>query len=144
MSSKGTGRCSVLFRINHGSDIYSIPVQYVTRVESLARQVTSIPHAPEHIVGVYRLQEKNINIVDLGCLLSLEHAPNNGHSKQSLLIIVNSRIGFWVENVLGIETLCLRQDPGSLSSQLVQSVYLCDDRNELILELDVPRLLSIC
>lgn len=58
--------------------------------------------------------------------------------------MANADVGFLVESVLGIETLCSRQSPGALSNQLVKNVYLCDEHKELILELDVPRLLAIC
>lgn len=144
MSDEWTDGYSVLFRITRSSDIYSIPVQYVTRVESSERQTAPAPHTPEHIIGVCQLQGKNISMVDLGCLLGLEHTPNDKHSRQSLLIIVNAKIGFLVESVLGVEALHSRQSSGPLSKQLIQNVYLCDEWNDFILELDVPCLLSIC
>lgn len=100
--------------------------------------------SPGHVVGVYPFHGKNISVVDLGCLLGFERAPGRESPYQNLLIIESTEIGFLVGAILGVETLCSRQDPGPLSAKLVQSVYSCHSRDELVLELDVPRLLSIC
>ncbi len=101
--------------------------------------------SPDHIIGVYPTHGKNINIVDLGCLLGLERTSDSKSSSHSLLIIENTAIGLLVESVLGVEILHSRQSPGLLSTQLIQSVYSRGNRDELVLELDVPRLLlSLC
>ena len=137
-------QCSVLFRIYKDGDLYSIPIQCITWVEPLVRKPTTVTHSPDHIIGVYPLHGKNISIVDLGCLLGLERTSDSKSSSHSLLIIENTEIGFLVESVLGVETLRSRQSPDPLSKQVIQSVYSCDDRDELVLGLDVPHLLSIC
>lgn len=87
---------------------------------------------------------KNISIVDLGCLLGLERTSDSKSSSHSLLIIENTEIGFLVESVVGVEPLRLCQNSDPLSKLLIQNVYLCNNRDELVLGLDVPRLLSIC
>ena len=87
---------------------------------------------------------KNISIVDLGCLLGFERTTSSESSSQCLLMIENTGIGFLVEAVLGVETLCSYQRPDPLSRQFIQCVYSCDSRDELVLGLDVPHLLSIC
>lgn len=144
MNEEGESRYSILFRVHQDGDLYSIPIQYVTRVEPLAGKTTAVMRSPSHIVGVYPLHGKNIGIVDLGCLLGLERTSDRVSLGRSLLIIENTEIGFAVDAVLGVETLHSRQSSGPLSRQLVQSVYSCDGRNELVLELNVPSLLSIC
>ena len=137
-------QCSVLFRIYEGGDLYSIPIQWVTWVEPLEGKPTAVLRSPDHIVGVYPINGKNISIVDLGCLLGLERTLDSKSANHSLLIIENTEVGFLVESVLGVETLHSRQSPDLLSKQIIQSVYSCDSRDELVLGLDVPRLLSIC
>ena len=137
-------QCSVLFRIHKDGDLYSIPIQYVTWVEPLVRRPTTVVRFPDHMIGVYPLHGKNISIVNLGYLLGLEHTSDSKSANHSLLIIENTEIGFLVESVLGVETLRSRQSPDPLSKQVIQSVYSCDDRDELVLGLDVPHLLSIC
>lgn len=144
MYEEGEIQHSVLFRVYKGGGLYSIPVQYVQRVEYLAGKTTAVLRSPDHIIGVHPIHGKNINIVDLGCLLGLERTSDSKSSSYSLLIIENTAIGFLVESVLGVEIPHSRKSPGPLSKQLIQSVYSCGDRDELVLELDVPRLLSIC
>ena len=58
--------------------------------------------------------------------------------------IENTEIGFLVESVLGVEPLLLCQNSAPLAKPLIQNVYLCNDRDELVLGLDASRLLSIC
>ena len=144
MYEEGEGQRSVLFRINKNGDLYSIPIQCVTWIEPLVGRPTTMAHSPDHMIGVYTLHGKNISIVDLGCLLGFERIANSESSSQCLLIIENTRIGFLFETVLGVETLCAHQRPDPLSRQFIQSVYSCDSRDELVLGLDVPRLLSTC
>lgn len=144
MNEEGENRYSILFRVHQDGDLYSIPIKYVTRIEPLAGKTTVVMRSPNHIVGVYPFHGKNIGIVDLGCLLGLERTSDSMSLGRSLLVIENTEIGFLVGAVLGVETLHSRQSSGPLSKQLVQSVYSCDGRDELVLELDVPSLLSIC
>ena len=135
---------SVLFRIYKDGDLYSIPIQCITWVEPLVRRPATVARSPDHMIGVYPSHGKNISIVDLGCLLGFERTTSSESSSQCLLMIENTGIGFLVEAVLGVETLCSYQRPGPLSRQFIQCVYSCDSRDELVLGLDVPRLLSIC
>lgn len=135
---------SVLFRIYKDGDLYSIPIQCITWVEPLVRRPTTVARSPDHMIGVYPSHGKNISIVDLGCLLGFERTTSSESSSQCLLMIENTGIGFLVEAVLGVETLCSYQRPDPLSRQFIQCVYSCDNRDELVLGLDVPRLLSIC
>lgn len=144
MYEEGDGQRSILFCIRKGGNIYSIPIQNVTRVEHLTGKIATVSRSKNYIVGVCRLCGRNINIVDLGRLLDTEPTSDSKSSTQILLVMANADVGFLVESVLGIETLCSRQSPGALSNQLVKNVYLCDEHKELILELDVPRLLAIC
>lgn len=144
MYEEEKGQRSVLFRIYKNGNIFSIPVQYVTSIEPFVGKTTTIVHAPDHVVGLYPLHGKNISIIDLGHLLGLEHTSSIKSFVRSLLIIENTKIGFLVETVLGVETLHSRQSSVPLSRQFIQSVYSCDEKDDLILELDIPRLLSIC
>ena len=134
----------MLFRIYKDGDLYSIPIQCITRVEPLVGRPTAVARSPNHMIGVYPLHGKNIGIVDLGCLLGFERTTNSESSGRCLLMIENTGIGFLVEAVLGVETLRSYQRPDPLSKQFIQCVYSCDSRDELVLGLDVPRLLSIC
>ncbi len=144
MYEEGELQRSILFRVYQGGDLYSIPVQYVTWVEPLTGKTTAVLCFPDYIIGVYPIHRKNISIVDIGRLLGLERTSDSRPANHSLLILENTGIGFLVESVLVVETLHSRQDSGSFAKQLIQSVYSCDDRDELVLELDMPRLLSIC
>ena len=135
---------SLLFRVYQGGDLYSIPLQYVTWVEPLAGKPAAVLRSPDYIIGVYPIHGRNIRIVDMGRLLGLERTSDGRPAHHSLLIIENTEIGFLVESVLGVETLHSRQNSGSFAKQLIQSVYSCDGRDELVLELDMPRLLSLC
>lgn len=144
MYEEGECQRNVLFRIYKDGGLYSIPIQCITRVGPLVGRPTAVARSPDHIIGVYPLHGKSISIVDLGCLLGFERTPSSESSSQCLLMIENTRLGFLVEAVLGVETLCSYQRPGPLSRQFIQCVYSCDNRDELVLGLDVPRLLSIC
>lgn len=144
MTEAGENRYSVLFRVYQGGGLYSIPIQCVAWVEPFTKKTTAMMRSPGHIVGVYPFHGKNISVVDLGRLLGLERTTDGVSLGRSLLVIENTEIGFAVDAVLGVETLHSRQSSGPLSKQLVQSVYSCDGRDELVLELDVSRLLSIC
>ena len=144
MTEAGENRYSVLFRVYQGGGLYSIPIQCVAWVEPFTKKTTAMMRSPGHIVGVYPFHGKNISVVDLGRLLGLERTTDGVSLGRSLLVIENTEIGFAVDAVLGVETLHSPQSSGPLSKQLVQSVYSCDGRDELVLELDVSRLLSIC
>ena len=144
MYEEGERQRSVLFRIYKDGDLYSIPIQCITRVEPLVGRPTAVARSPNHMIGVYPLHGKNIGIVDLGCLLGFERTTNSESSGRCLLMIENTGIGFLVEAVLGVETLCSYQSPDPLSRQFIQCVYSCDSRDELALGMDVPHLLSIC
>lgn len=143
MTEEGENRYSVLFRVYQGGGLYSIPIQCVAWVEPFTKRPAAMMRSPGHIVGVYPFHGKNISVVDLGRLLGLERTADGVSLGRSLLVIENTEIGFAVDAVLGVETLHLRQSSGPLSKQLIQSVYSCDGRDELVLELDVPSLLSI-
>lgn len=144
MYEEGERQRSVLFRIYKDGDLYSIPIQCITRVEPLVGRPTAVARSPNHMIGVYPLHGKNIGIVDLRCLLGFERTTNSESSGRCLLMIENTGIGFLVEAVLGVETLCSYQRPDPLSKQFIRCVNSCDSRDELVLGLDVPRLLSIC
>lgn len=146
MCKEMEGQHSVLFRVKKEGDIYSIPVQYVAQVESLKGKIAAIHRSPDYIVGVYPLAGKNISIIDLRCLLGLEHVTDHDTPGQSVLVVKNSgtEVGFMVETILGVETLHSRQSSGLLFKKFIQNVYLCDHWDGLILELNVPHLLSLC
>ena len=144
MTDEAANKCSVLFRIHNGGGIYSIPVEYVTWIESLDGKPVSVPHFPNHVVGVYHLHGKSVSIVDLGHLLGFEHLSNLESSNRNLLIIENTQLGFLVETVLGVEVLHSSQNAGPSSKELVHRVYSFDSGAEIIFELDVPHLLSLC
>ena len=141
---KENASAACFFASTKDGDLYSIPIQCITWVEPLVRKPTTVTHSPDHIIGVYPLHGKNISIVDLGCLLGFERTPSSESSSQCLLMIENTGIGFLVEAVLGVETLCSYQSPDPLSRQFIQCVYSYDGQDELALGLDVPRLQSIC
>lgn len=144
MTEEGENQYSVLFRVYQGGGLYSIPIQCVAWVEPFTKRPAAMMRSPGHIVGVYPFHGKNISVVDLGRLLGFGRTADGVPLGRSLLVIENTEIGFLVDAVLGVETLHSPQSSGPLSKQLVQSVYSCDGRDELVLELDVSRLLSIC
>ncbi len=115
MYEEGERQRNVLFRIYKDGDLYSIPIPCITRVEPLVRRPTTVARSPDHIIGVYPLHGKNISIVDLGCLLGFERTTSSESSSQCLLMIENTRIGFLVEALLGVETLYSYQRPDPLS-----------------------------
>ena len=115
MNEEGGNRYSILFRVHPDGDLYSIPIQYVTRVEPLAGKTTVVMRSLIHIFGVYPLHGKNIGIVDLGCLLGLERTSDSVPLGRSLLVIENTEIGFLVDVVLGVEAVHSQQSSGLLS-----------------------------
>lgn len=144
MNNENEHTQSILFRVHNSSTIYSVPIQCVLRVESSAVKILPVSRSPDYLVGICRLCEKNISIVNLGQLLGLEQISNWQAKDQCLLIIKNAPVGFWVEAILGVEILHARQSAGPFSGEFVRNVYFCDERNDLIPELDIPKLLSFC
>lgn len=144
MNNENKHTQSILFRVHSSSTIYSVPVQYILRVESSAAKILPVSRSPDYLLGVCRLCEKNISVVNLGHLLGLEQISNCQVKDQCLLIIKNAPVGFLVEAILGVEILHARQSAGPFSGEFVRNVYFCDERNDLIPELDIPKLLSFC
>ncbi len=144
MYEEGERQFNVLFRIYKDGDLYSMPIQCITWVEPLVGRPTTVACSSNHMIGVHPLHGENISIAYWGCLLGFERTANSESSSQCLLMIENTGIGFLVEAVLGVETLCSHQRPNPLSRQFIQCVYSYDGQDELVLGLDVPRLLSIC
>lgn len=100
MNDEGENRQSVLFRIHNCNTVYSVPAQHISCVESIVGKMFPILRAPAHFLGVCRLREKNISIVDLGHLLGLEQISGCESKNQNLLVIENTQVGFLVETVL--------------------------------------------
>ncbi len=132
----------VLFRLRYNSDIFAIPIQYVTWIEALEGKIVPIPQSPGHAVGVCQLHGKSVSVIDLGGLLGFRPEFASVASKQHLILLANTQTGFLVDTILGIEMLQSRQDAGNLSSPFAHSVYSCAQLDGMILELDVPSILA--
>ncbi len=144
MNDEGENKQSILFRIYHSTNVYSVPVHHILRIESLAGKISPMPRSPDYFVGAYRLHEKSIGIVNLRRLLGLEEAESCESKGRSLLVIADAQVGFLVEAVLSVETLHSRQSVGPFSGRFVHNVYFHGNQNDMILELDIPELLSFC
>lgn len=127
-----------------GVENFAVPLLTVREVIAMP-DVTALPHAPPHVVGIMNLRGQIITIFDLRSCLKAK-----SESKVETTVIICDfsfgQMGLIVDSVASV--LSARADkiaevpPGSRASQhdFVTNVYSRD--NDLILMLDVEKLLS--
>jgi len=77
------------------------------RVEEAIKvtDITAVPHAPDHIMGVINLRGKIVTIVNLARKLGLPESPVTEHSRFVIVSWDDERIGFFVDSVSDVAAL---------------------------------------
>lgn len=131
----------VIFQIHHSTSAFAIPIRHVAWIEHVKGKVISFPHDPNH--GVYSVHGKNICAICLSQLLGFEKSTSCTFPTQNLIILANQQTGFLVEAVLGVETLHPYKNASPLTPQLVFGMYCREGSDDIILGLNVPKVLSL-
>ncbi|MFW9996463.1 MAG: chemotaxis protein CheW [Candidatus Odinarchaeota archaeon] len=93
-----------------GDSVFGVDVTQVSEVYT-TKQVTSVPKAPEHVVGVANLRGQIITIIDLKSRLDLGHTEIDFENpvEQNILIVEigDKKLGMSVDDVASVLTIPL-------------------------------------
>jgi len=98
-----------LLSFRMGAEAYAIPVEHVREVLKLY-QLTAVPNAPEHVLGVMSLRGEVIPVVDLCKRLALASGVKGEKSRIIVVSIDDEDVGLMVDGVTGV----LRIMPGDI------------------------------
>ena len=126
-----------------GNEEYLLPVNLVGEVLT-PKEITSVPHVPEYILGVCSLRGAVLPIIDLHQRLGL---AESAHDERSRIIVVDlgpdDRVGLYVDRVRGV----IRIRPSTIGSvpetveqgagaDFLRGIVRKDDRLYIILDVE--------
>ncbi len=110
----------------------ALPIDALQEVVTFPGTIVKIPHAPEHVLGLFNLRGMLIPIVHLGRFLGLPDSADNSEARIALVISGQARLGLLFDRtgemlkLATSEVVPLRHDSESLV--LIESAFLLDDR----------------
>lgn len=125
---------TVYVRADVAGESYGFPVQYVTEVSN-AGELTAVPGAPAHLLGVRNLRGSVVAVASLAMLLGLDSGP-----ARRLVVCEcgSTRLALAVDDVTDVGQLA--DDLTASDSPLLEATALLD--GTLIGILDLPALLD--
>jgi purine-binding chemotaxis protein CheW len=124
-----------------GTEEYVVPVDRVREVLT-PREVTPVPHAPDHILGVCSLRGAVLPLVDLRRRLGLGRAA--GDEKSRIVVVSlgpDDTVGLAVDRVRGVVRIApssLRPAPETVEEggELLKGIARKDDRLLILLDVE--------
>ncbi len=137
----------VVFRLldqtSNRREEYGIGVEQVQEIRFL-ENITRIPKAPSHVIGVMNLRGKIISIIDLKSKLGFHTSESIAASSRILVAeIKGTLMGLLVDEVDQVMRIFgkeIEPTPESESAKYVKGIAKTQDR--LIVILDLPKLLE--
>lgn len=136
----------VTFKID--SEEYGVKIANVQEINRMT-EVTKIPRAPYHIVGIVNLRGNVIPVLDLRRLFKLPDKPLTDATRIIIVDYEGKRTGIVVDSVsevLRLEKSLIEGPPDALNSgidsEFVEGVGKLDDGKRMILILDINKVLS--
>ena len=129
-----------------GKEEYTVPVDQVQEVLT-PREITPVPHTPDHILGVCSLRGTVLPIVDLHRRLGLGEAL---HDEKTRIIVIglgaDDSVGLAVDRVRGVVRIlptAIRPVPETIEhgAEYLQGIVRKDER--LLILLDVEKTIGI-
>ncbi len=133
----------VTFRL--GEEEFGVDILIVSEIIRLV-QITQVPNAPEHIVGVINLRGTVLPVVGLRKRFSMPEGELTSHSRIIVMQLHQSFVGFLVDavsEVLRIPQNTVENTPAvvaGIGSEYIKGVGKLDER--LLILLDLERLLN--
>jgi len=138
----------VTFKID--AEEYGVKIANVQEINRMT-EVTKIPRAPYHIVGIVNLRGNVIPALDLRRLFKLPDKPITDATRIIIVDLDGKRTGIVVDSVsevLRFEKNLIEPPPEVLSSGIdsdyVEGVGKLDGGRRMILILDISKILSFC
>ncbi|ADQ46894.1 CheW protein [Caldicellulosiruptor kronotskyensis 2002] len=134
----------MIVSFEYGDVTYGIEVEFVREIVR-PTDVTTIPFAPEHVMGLMNLRGDVVTIVDFGKLLGVEKSESNNHK---VLIIGNDELtfGLYVDNVREVVSVLPEEIKKELNVSSISSGEILKgivERNgEFIQIIDIRKLIE--
>lgn len=138
------GKKFLLFSVN--TTLMSIPVEEILSVQAVPKTIIPMLHSPQYVIGACNFDSKLVTLIDVRKWLGLTCNSNTYVPKEGPLIILIGGIGLLPEKVIGVEALSeYNQSTRTLFPQdLIQNLFLSNQRNEVVFELDISQLSKSC
>ncbi len=134
----------VTFRV--GELFVGIDIRQVEEINRFV-EVTSIPQAPDYVLGVLNLRGNVVTVLDLRKMLGLKTPPADRRSRNVIVQDDGERVGLLVDSVADVLTIATRDiDPIPSNFDAIDARYLigvCVLENELLLLLNIKTTLAI-
>jgi purine-binding chemotaxis protein CheW len=130
-----------------GTLLLGVDIRFVQEINR-QREITKVPHAPEHVRGVINLRGEVATVVDLRIVLGL---PKSSASRDERNLIINSNgesIGLMVDRISDILTVKNDEiDPApaninDIDGRFIAGVHTLD--SDIVVLLDVEKVLMDC
>jgi purine-binding chemotaxis protein CheW len=125
-----------------GDLLLALPIEHVQEINRNL-DVTKIPHAPPHVLGVINLRGEVCSVIDLRNVLSFETGEVKTHSRNLIVRAGEESIGFWVDQISDIITLDTSEiapPPSNLSGadgRFFKGVYQSQTEIVVVLNLEM-------
>lgn len=124
-----------------GAEEYAVPVGRVREVLT-PREITPVPHTPEHILGVCSLRGEVLPIIDLARRLELPEAVRDERSRIIVTALdADERVGLYVDRVRGVTRFlysAIRPVPETVErgAEYLSGIVRRDERLIILLDVD--------
>jgi purine-binding chemotaxis protein CheW len=144
-AAKHTERQFATFYV--GTLLLGVDIRFVQEINR-QREITKVPHAPEHVRGVINLRGEVATVVDLRIVLGL---PKSSASRDERNLIIQSKdesIGLMVDRISDILTVKNDEiDPApaninDIDGRFIAGVHTLD--SDIVVLLDVEKVLTDC
>ncbi len=132
----------VKFRL--GEEYFAISVEEVKEVVK-SQNITRIPNAPPHVLGVMDLRGDVCTIIDPKVLLNITSSFNDEKSRVIVLDIGDKSVGIRVDEVISVDDVAPDQVETDVdTSQYTKGIIKNEvgDRVELVIWLDAEKLVK--
>jgi len=124
-----------------GSEEYLLPVELVGEVLT-PREITSVPHAAPHVLGVCSLRGAVLPVIDLNRRLGLAEGTRDERSRIIVITLgPDDRVGLFVDRVRGVVKILpssVRPTPETIEqgggAELLSGIARKDDRLYILLD----------
>lgn len=118
-----------------GEEELALPIDIVREIVVFDR-LSALPGSPEYVVGVFNLRGRIIPLIDIGCILRVEHPPPGPEGKAIVLEHEGRTFAVYATSISRIYTAeRVDRPPEPLRGEYVQGVVSVDGRNLVLLDL---------
>ncbi|QDV71039.1 Chemotaxis protein CheW [Rosistilla carotiformis] len=124
-----------------GDVLLGIAIDRVREINRLS-EITCVPHAPRHVLGVVNLRGEVVPLLDLGILLGLPSTQVGSDSKNMIVQADGQLLGLVVDRVsdiLAVSHESMSSPPANVNAvdgRMIQGIHTLPDDVVILLDID--------